>query len=115
MPGLSPTPRHHALRPRLLPPLHHPGYRHRAGACAALRRQQVLFNFMAMLHKPNGAADQSFPCAPCACGQEKARCPLCRHEIKTSELVEFPPEELEEEGSLNSQNWGASSKVRCAY
>lgn len=51
----------------------------------------------------------------CACGQEKARCPLCRHEIKTSELVEFPPEELEEEGSLNSQNWGASSKVRYEY
>lgn len=74
----------------------------------------ILFRGDALLAK-RSCQDQSFPSAPCACGQEKARCPLCRHEIKTSELVEFPPEELEEGGSLNSQNWGASSKVRCAY
>lgn len=41
--------------------------------------------------------------------QEQARCPLCRGQIKASELVEVPPEELEEEGT--SLNWRTSSKV----
>uniref|UniRef100_A0A3P8T179 Helicase like transcription factor n=1 Tax=Amphiprion percula TaxID=161767 RepID=A0A3P8T179_AMPPE len=55
-------------------------------------------------------------CRPCiaqviSTEQEKARCPLCRSEIKTSELVEFPPEELEE-SSTNSERWRTSSKVQ---
>lgn len=59
VPGLGPTPRHHALRPHLLPPLHHPGYRHRAGTSAALPRQRVFFNFAAMLYEQNRAANIS--------------------------------------------------------
>ncbi|XP_075873771.1 helicase-like transcription factor isoform X2 [Nelusetta ayraudi] len=56
-------------------------------------------------------------CRPCitqviGTEQDQARCPLCRHEIKTNELVEFPPEQLEEEGGVSSQNWAASSKVQ---
>lgn len=43
--------------------------------------------------------------------QERARCPLCRGEIKTSELVEFPPEELKEDKSRNNETWRTSSKV----
>lgn len=43
--------------------------------------------------------------------QEVARCPLCRSEIKTSELVEFPQEEMEEENSTKSERWRTSSKV----
>uniref|UniRef100_A0A667ZEB4 Helicase like transcription factor n=1 Tax=Myripristis murdjan TaxID=586833 RepID=A0A667ZEB4_9TELE len=55
-------------------------------------------------------------CRPCiaqviSTEKEMARCPLCRSEIKTNELVEFPPEEMEEEDSANSQNWRSSSKV----
>lgn len=37
VPGLGPTPRHHALRARLLPPLHHAGHRHGAGTGAGTR------------------------------------------------------------------------------
>uniref|UniRef100_UPI0037E857EC helicase-like transcription factor n=1 Tax=Semicossyphus pulcher TaxID=241346 RepID=UPI0037E857EC len=56
-------------------------------------------------------------CRPCiakviSTEQETARCPLCRTEIKTSELVEFPPEELEEDKSINSEKWRTSSKVQ---
>eukprot|EP00064_Thunnus_orientalis_P014794 superscaffoldBa00002629_g14841 len=43
---------------------------------------------------------------------ETARCPLCRGEIKASELVEFPQEEIEEENSANSVKWRTSSKVQ---
>lgn len=57
-------------------------------------------------------------CRPCIAqvistsGQEVARCPLCRSEIKTSELVEFPQEEMEEENSTKSERWRTSSKVQ---
>ncbi|XP_056915480.1 helicase-like transcription factor isoform X2 [Takifugu flavidus] len=56
-------------------------------------------------------------CRPCitqviSTEQERARCPLCRGEIKTNELVEFPPEEMEEEKSINSGKWRTSSKVQ---
>uniref|UniRef100_A0A671VIQ9 Helicase like transcription factor n=1 Tax=Sparus aurata TaxID=8175 RepID=A0A671VIQ9_SPAAU len=43
---------------------------------------------------------------------DTARCPLCRSEIKTSELVEFPQEEVEEENTPNSEKWRTSSKVQ---
>ncbi|XP_070698895.1 helicase-like transcription factor [Pempheris klunzingeri] len=56
-------------------------------------------------------------CRPCiaeviSTEKETARCPLCRSEIKTSELVEFPPDEMEEESSTNSEKWRTSSKVQ---
>ncbi|XP_031703865.1 helicase-like transcription factor isoform X2 [Anarrhichthys ocellatus] len=56
-------------------------------------------------------------CRPCIAQvigteQETARCPLCRSEIKASELVEFPQEEMEEEKSTNSDKWRTSSKVQ---
>ncbi|XP_054894909.1 helicase-like transcription factor [Poeciliopsis prolifica] len=55
-------------------------------------------------------------CRPCIAqvisSEQKARCPLCRSEIKTSELVEFPPEEIEDEKSVNSDRWRTSSKVQ---
>lgn len=45
--------------------------------------------------------------------QEQARCPLCRGQIRSSELVEFSAEELEEEegSSHNPNTWRSSSKV----
>ncbi|XP_010749377.3 helicase-like transcription factor [Larimichthys crocea] len=54
------------------------------------------------------------PCIAQVIGTEQnvARCPLCRSEIKTSELVEFPQEEMEEEKSTNSEKWRTSSKVQ---
>lgn len=55
-------------------------------------------------------------CRPCIAQvistEQNARCPLCRSEIKTSELVEFPQEEMEEESSKNSEKWRTSSKVQ---
>uniref|UniRef100_A0A1A7XCV1 Helicase-like transcription factor n=3 Tax=Iconisemion striatum TaxID=60296 RepID=A0A1A7XCV1_9TELE len=56
-------------------------------------------------------------CRPCIAQvinneQDKARCPLCRSEIKTSELVEFPPEGMEEEKNVSSERWRTSSKVQ---
>ncbi|KAM3595017.1 uncharacterized protein V6R79_017166 [Siganus canaliculatus] len=56
-------------------------------------------------------------CRPCiaqviSTEQEPARCPLCRSEIKTNELVEFPQDELEEESRTNSDKWRTSSKVQ---
>ncbi|XP_076604419.1 helicase-like transcription factor isoform X2 [Chaetodon auriga] len=56
-------------------------------------------------------------CRPCIAQvisneQEAARCPLCRAEIKTSELVEFPQEEIEEENGTSSEKWRTSSKVQ---
>ncbi|XP_055361627.1 helicase-like transcription factor [Betta splendens] len=56
-------------------------------------------------------------CRPCiaqviSTEQERARCPLCRSEIKTNELVEFPPEEMEEDNSRSSEKWRTSSKVQ---
>ncbi|XP_037341930.2 helicase-like transcription factor [Pungitius pungitius] len=56
-------------------------------------------------------------CRPCiaqviSSEQETARCPLCRSEIKASELVEFPQEEMEEEKSTNPDKWRTSSKVQ---
>ncbi|XP_017158144.1 helicase-like transcription factor isoform X3 [Poecilia reticulata] len=55
-------------------------------------------------------------CRPCIAqvinSEQKARCPLCRSEIKTSELVEFPPEEMEDEKSVESDRWRTSSKVQ---
>lgn len=55
-------------------------------------------------------------CRPCIAEvirseQEQARCPLCRGQIKASELVEFPLEEEEEEESNLLENWRSSSKV----
>ncbi|XP_071768487.2 helicase-like transcription factor [Centroberyx gerrardi] len=55
-------------------------------------------------------------CRPCiaqviSTQQEMARCPLCRSEIKASELVEFPQEEMEEDDNTNSEKWRTSSKV----
>ncbi|TMS21695.1 Helicase-like transcription factor [Larimichthys crocea] len=54
------------------------------------------------------------PCIAQVIGTEQnvARCPLCRSEIKTNELVEFPQEEMEEEKSTNSEKWRTSSKVQ---
>uniref|UniRef100_A0A7N8Y939 Helicase-like transcription factor n=1 Tax=Mastacembelus armatus TaxID=205130 RepID=A0A7N8Y939_9TELE len=56
-------------------------------------------------------------CRPCiaqviSTAQETARCPLCRSEIKTNELVEFPQEEMEKENHTNSEKWRTSSKVK---
>ncbi|XP_038585569.1 helicase-like transcription factor isoform X2 [Micropterus salmoides] len=56
-------------------------------------------------------------CRPCivqviSTEQEVARCPLCRSEIKSSELVEFPQEEIEEENSTDSEKCRTSSKVQ---
>ncbi|XP_037551513.1 helicase-like transcription factor [Nematolebias whitei] len=56
-------------------------------------------------------------CRPCiaqviSTEQESARCPLCRSEIKTSELVEFPPDEMEHDKSTISERWRTSSKVK---
>ncbi|KAM9708224.1 helicase-like transcription factor [Menidia menidia] len=56
-------------------------------------------------------------CRPCiaqviSTEQAKSRCPLCRAEIKTGELVEFPQEELEEENATNTERWRTSSKVQ---
>uniref|UniRef100_A0A8C3G9K9 Helicase-like transcription factor n=1 Tax=Cyclopterus lumpus TaxID=8103 RepID=A0A8C3G9K9_CYCLU len=56
-------------------------------------------------------------CRPCIAQvigteQETARCPLCRSEIKTNELVEFPQEEMEEEKNTNPDKWRTSSKVQ---
>ncbi|XP_074517605.1 helicase-like transcription factor [Sebastes fasciatus] len=56
-------------------------------------------------------------CRPCiaqviSTEQDTARCPLCRSEIKTNELVEFPQEEMEEEKSTNPDRWRKSSKVQ---
>nr|XP_046268617.1 helicase-like transcription factor isoform X2 [Scatophagus argus] len=56
-------------------------------------------------------------CRPCiaqviSSEQERARCPLCRSEIKTDELVEFPQEEMEEENGSHSGKWRTSSKVQ---
>lgn len=56
-------------------------------------------------------------CRPCivqviSTEQEVARCPLCRSEIKSSELVEFPQEEIEEENSTDSEKCRRSSKVQ---
>ncbi|XP_017158143.1 helicase-like transcription factor isoform X2 [Poecilia reticulata] len=52
------------------------------------------------------------PCIAQVINSEQARCPLCRSEIKTSELVEFPPEEMEDEKSVESDRWRTSSKVQ---
>ncbi|XP_028251174.1 helicase-like transcription factor [Parambassis ranga] len=56
-------------------------------------------------------------CRPCiaqviSTQETSARCPLCRSEIKTSELVEFPQEEVEDDDSTNSERWRTSSKVK---
>ncbi|CAN9502449.1 unnamed protein product [Ophioblennius macclurei] len=55
-------------------------------------------------------------CRPCIAQvistQQNARCPLCRGEIKTSELLEFPEEEMEEENGKKSGTWRTSSKVQ---
>ncbi|XP_016891132.1 helicase-like transcription factor isoform X2 [Cynoglossus semilaevis] len=56
-------------------------------------------------------------CRPCitqviSTGKDNARCPLCRSEIKTSELVEFPPEETEGDDGTSSCQWRTSSKVQ---
>lgn len=100
VPGLRPAPRHHALRAHLLPALHRPGHQHAAGTGAALAGLSWSQSWL-----------KSCACALDVCCQEQARCPLCRHEIKTNELVEFQPEEEEEGRAASSQNWAASSMV----
>ncbi|KAG1969627.1 helicase-like transcription factor [Pimephales promelas] len=54
-------------------------------------------------------------CRPCICEvirseKEQAKCPLCRAQIKTKELVEYPGEEVEAR-SATEENWQSSSKV----
>ncbi|XP_058603407.1 helicase-like transcription factor isoform X2 [Onychostoma macrolepis] len=54
-------------------------------------------------------------CRPCICEvirseKEQARCPLCRAQIKTKELVEYPGEEMQA-GAATGENWRSSSKV----
>uniref|UniRef100_A0A8C1G6X1 Helicase-like transcription factor n=1 Tax=Cyprinus carpio TaxID=7962 RepID=A0A8C1G6X1_CYPCA len=54
-------------------------------------------------------------CRPCICEvirseKEQARCPLCRAQIKTRELVEYPGEEMQA-GAATGENWRSSSKV----
>ncbi|XP_067334713.1 helicase-like transcription factor isoform X1 [Channa argus] len=57
-------------------------------------------------------------CRPCiaqviSTEQDTAHCPLCRSVIKTSELVEFPQEQMEEESlRTSSEKWRTSSKVQ---
>uniref|UniRef100_A0A671P611 Helicase-like transcription factor n=1 Tax=Sinocyclocheilus anshuiensis TaxID=1608454 RepID=A0A671P611_9TELE len=53
-------------------------------------------------------------CRPCICevirSEKQARCPLCRAQIKTKELVEYPGEEMQA-GAATGENWRSSSKV----
>uniref|UniRef100_A0A8C2KTD1 Helicase-like transcription factor n=1 Tax=Cyprinus carpio TaxID=7962 RepID=A0A8C2KTD1_CYPCA len=53
-------------------------------------------------------------CRPCICevirSEKQARCPLCRAQIKTRELVEYPGEEMQA-GAATGENWRSSSKV----
>lgn len=54
-------------------------------------------------------------CRPCiakviSTEEMRARCPLCRTDIRQSELVEVPPEEEDTDGS--SRPWRSSSKVQ---
>lgn len=46
--------------------------------------------------------------------QEQAKCPLCRAQIKTKELVEYPGEEVEAR-SATGENWQSSSKVTLTF
>ncbi len=46
--------------------------------------------------------------------QEQARCPLCRAQIKTKELVEYPGEEMQA-GAATGENWRSSSKVNLTF
>ncbi|XP_009296828.1 helicase-like transcription factor isoform X2 [Danio rerio] len=54
-------------------------------------------------------------CRPCICEvirseKEQAKCPLCRAQIKTKELVEYPGEQAETR-SDTGENWRSSSKA----
>uniref|UniRef100_A0AAV2JHR4 Helicase-like transcription factor n=1 Tax=Knipowitschia caucasica TaxID=637954 RepID=A0AAV2JHR4_KNICA len=53
-------------------------------------------------------------CRPCIAKvistEDRARCPLCRSEIRPNELVEVPAEE--EEAGTNTKQWRTSSKVQ---
>ncbi|KAK2901000.1 hypothetical protein Q8A67_009115 [Cirrhinus molitorella] len=54
-------------------------------------------------------------CRPCICEviqseKEQARCPLCRAQINSKELVEYPGEEMEA-GPVTQEHWRSSSKV----
>uniref|UniRef100_A0A673C965 Helicase-like transcription factor n=1 Tax=Sphaeramia orbicularis TaxID=375764 RepID=A0A673C965_9TELE len=56
-------------------------------------------------------------CRPCiakviSTQQGTARCPLCRSDIKETELVEVPLEEMEDESSTHAKKWRTSSKVQ---
>ncbi|XP_054652675.1 helicase-like transcription factor isoform X2 [Dunckerocampus dactyliophorus] len=56
-------------------------------------------------------------CRPCIAQvigteQESARCPLCRSDIKISELVEFPQDEAGEESGGSPGKWRTSSKIQ---
>ncbi|XP_031557289.1 helicase-like transcription factor, partial [Actinia tenebrosa] len=57
-------------------------------------------------------------CRPCienvikTTDHHQGRCPLCRGDIKTNQLVEVP-NEVEECGSADGEKWQSSSKVDC--
>ncbi|XP_061099803.1 helicase-like transcription factor isoform X1 [Conger conger] len=55
-------------------------------------------------------------CKPCICEvirseQENAKCPLCRAQIRTKELVEYPGEVAESASNEDKDTWKSSSKV----
>ncbi|XP_031418878.1 helicase-like transcription factor [Clupea harengus] len=55
-------------------------------------------------------------CRPCICEvirseQEHAKCPLCRAQIKTRELVEYPGDEEDSFSADSKDKWRSSSKV----
>ncbi|XP_072547300.1 helicase-like transcription factor [Salminus brasiliensis] len=55
-------------------------------------------------------------CKPCICEvihsqQDRARCPLCRANVKSTELVEYPGEELDTGPTDGKDKWRSSSKV----
>lgn len=110
--GLGPSARHYTLRPRILPAMHRTGHQHfGTGICAS-----GICKLAVILHKTN-TYSVSFKFIFLSLlmlhmlAQEVAHCPLCRGEIKTSELVEFPQEEMEEENITKPERWRTSSKV----
>ncbi|KAJ8357138.1 hypothetical protein SKAU_G00199320 [Synaphobranchus kaupii] len=55
-------------------------------------------------------------CKPCICEvirseQANAKCPLCRAQIRTEELVEYPGEDAESASTESKDAWKSSSKV----
>ncbi|KAG5847356.1 hypothetical protein ANANG_G00125170 [Anguilla anguilla] len=55
-------------------------------------------------------------CKPCICEvirseKDNAKCPLCRAQIRTQELVEYPGEDAESASADDKDAWKSSSKV----